>query len=201
MRAVVAIPIVAAGLLLWLAASSTAAPIRAATTVQRQLAVSDGWLLAHGYDPARPNAPPLRRTSDPVAIARPSAATRAWSVQREPSSSRTPVVAAEGGGADFVVDSRGTAIPTDAARLQAGLEDSGAFQDVSTNPATSRKFVGLDDGDPIRIRVEKGHFDDPSYTGPEDPLHAVDHLHVERRANGATGPWTEIWKIPYEWPF
>jgi RHS repeat-associated protein len=108
---------------------------------------------------------------------------------------------AAGAGADFVVDSRGTAIPTDAARLRSGLEDSGAFQDTSTNPAISRKFVGMDDGDPIRIRVEKGHFDDPNYTGPNDPLHTIDHLHVELRANGATGPWTEAWKIPYEWPF
>lgn len=106
-----------------------------------------------------------------------------------------------GRGATFVVDARGTTIPTDPVRLRAGLEDSGAFQDVSTNPATSRKFVGMDDGDPIRIRIEKGHFDDPTYTGPPDPLHTVDHLHVERRANGATGPWTEAWKIPYDWPF
>lgn len=104
-------------------------------------------------------------------------------------------------GADFVVDSRGTAIPTDAGRLRAGLERSGGFQDVSTNPATSRKFVGTDHGDPIRIRVEKGHPLDPAYTGPSDPLHGIDHLHVERRANGATGPWREQWKIPYAWPF
>jgi RHS repeat-associated protein len=104
-------------------------------------------------------------------------------------------------GADFVVDSRGTAIPTDPGRLRAGLERSGGFQDVSTNPSTSRKFVGTDHGDPIRIRIEKGHPADPTYTGPSDPLHGVDHLHVERRANGATGPWREQWKIPYSWPF
>lgn len=110
-------------------------------------------------------------------------------------------VATKAGSADFVVDSRGTTIPTDPGRLRAGLEDSRAFQDVSTNPATSRKFVGVDDGDPIRIRVEKGHFDDPTFTGPPDPLHTIDHLHVERRLNGATGPWTEAWKIPYVWPF
>ena len=62
-----------------------------------------------------------------------------------------------------------------------GLERSAAFEDVSTNPTTSRKFTGVDDGEPIRIRVEKGHPDDPAYTGPSDPLHTVDHLHVERR--------------------
>ena len=104
-------------------------------------------------------------------------------------------------GADFVVDSRGTAIPTDAGRLRSGLERSGGFQDLSTNPATSRKFVGTDHGDPIRIRIEKGHPLDPAYTGPSDPLHRSDHLHVERRANGATGPWGEQWKIRYTWPF
>jgi hypothetical protein len=113
----------------------------------------------------------------------------------------TGVAAKEAGRADFIVDSRGTAIPTDPARLRAGLEDSGAFTDASTSPATSRKFVGTDEGEPIRIRVERGHPEDPNYTGPRDPLHAVDHLHVDRRANGATGPWRSVWKIPYNWPW
>jgi len=128
----------------------------------------------------------------------------AWWSPEPPGTSTTPdrsVVATEAVRADFVVDSRGTTVPTDPARLRAGLEDSGAFQDLSTNPGTTRKFVGVDGGDPIRIRVDKAHFDDPTFTGPPDPLHTIDHLHVERRLSDATGAWTEAWKIPYVWPF
>jgi hypothetical protein len=54
---------------------------------------------------------------------------------------------------------------------------------------------------PYRIKVEQGHPDDPNFTGTPDPLHTVDHLHVERRANGQTGDWGTAWKIPFPWPF
>ncbi len=101
---------------------------------------------------------------------------------------------------DFIVGPRGTTIPTDPQRLKAMLE-SGAFKDVSTKPGTSRKFVGVDDGEPIRLRIEKAHLEDPLYTGPKDPLHTVDHMHIERKANKATGAWTEEWKVQYDWPF
>jgi RHS repeat-associated protein len=103
------------------------------------------------------------------------------------------------GEADFIVGSEGTAIPRDLAVFKSGLA---LMKDVSTNPATSGKFVGSDsNGVPVRIRIEQAHPEDPSYTGPSDPLHTVDHLHVDRRANGMTGSWGSSWKIPFGWPF
>ncbi|MEI9961406.1 MAG: RHS repeat-associated core domain-containing protein [Limisphaerales bacterium] len=100
--------------------------------------------------------------------------------------------------ARFVVTESGTAIPTDAAELKSNLQ---LLKDTSTSPATSRKFVGADSQGPIRVRIEKAHPDDPNYTGPINPLHTVDHLHIERRANGTTGDWAPTQTIPYEWPF
>ena len=98
----------------------------------------------------------------------------------------------------FVVTPDGVVIPTDPKILKENLDK---LTDTSTNPATSRKFVGEDSNGPLRVRVEKGHLDDPNYTGPPDPLHTEDHLHVDRRKNGNTGKWKSKEKTPYAWPF
>lgn len=45
------------------------------------------------------------------------------------------------------------------------------------------------DGTPVRIMVEQGQPADPNFSGTPDPLHTVDHLHVDVRANGMTGKW------------
>ncbi len=97
-----------------------------------------------------------------------------------------------------IVTPDGVAIPSQAAELKKVL---GNLQETSTNPDSSRKFVGADSLGPIRIRVEKAHPADPGFTGTPDPLHTVDHLHIDRRENGATGPWYSKEKVPYEWPF
>jgi hypothetical protein len=101
-------------------------------------------------------------------------------------------------GPGYVVTPNGTVIPTDPDELLNNLQN---LTDVSTNPATSRKFEGTDSNGPVRVRVEQGHFDDPAYTGPEDPMHTVDHMHIDRRAKGSTGKWKSNEKIPCEWPF
>jgi len=75
------------------------------------------------------------------------------------------------------------------------------LSEASTNPATSRKFVGNDSSGPLRVRIEKGHPADPNFKGKPDPLHTVDHLHIDRRANGNTGPWSSQEKTGYGWPF
>lgn len=101
--------------------------------------------------------------------------------------------------APIVVGPDGIAVPTDADELKRGLS---LLQDASTNPVASRKFVGTDSsGLPLRIRIERAHPESPSYTGPIDSLHVVDHLHLDRRANGATGSWSSSWKIPLDWPW
>ena len=68
---------------------------------------------------------------------------------RAPDYDRTAVgssVAAETGGADFVVDSPGTAIPADAARLRAGLEQRGVSLTAwdATNPASAWRRASAD---------------------------------------------------------
>jgi RHS repeat-associated protein len=100
--------------------------------------------------------------------------------------------------ARFAVTENGIAIPTNSAELRANLS---RLSEVSTSPATSRKFVGVDSQGPVRVRVERAHPDDPNFTGTSDPLHTVDHLHIDRRANGQTGPWGSAEKGPYDWPF
>lgn len=99
---------------------------------------------------------------------------------------------------DFIVTPDGVAIPMDPATLKSGLSN---LTETSTNPSTSRKFVSEDAQGPIRIRIEKAHPSDPNFTGTPDPLHTVDHLHIDRRANGQTGKWDSEQKIEYEWPF
>jgi RHS repeat-associated protein len=109
-----------------------------------------------------------------------------------------PAPAASGGQTRFVVTESGVAIPTNPAELRSNLSQ---LPESSTNPATSRKFVGTDSQGPIRVRVEQAHPDDPTYQGPPDPLHTVDHLHIDRRANGQTGSWGSEEKVSYDWPF
>lgn len=118
--------------------------------------------------------------------------------------SEAPPNGGAGGGAaakkepDFVVTEDGVAIPKDPDKLKDGL---GKLDDVSTSPDTSRKFTGQDDKGPIRIRIEKGHAPDPNFKGTPDPLHTVDHMHIDRRRNGSSGPWESKEKLPYDWPF
>jgi hypothetical protein len=75
------------------------------------------------------------------------------------------------------------------------------LKDTSTKPQESRKFVGADSQGPIRVRIEKAHEHDQNFSGTPDPLHTVDHLHIDRRANGQTGSWGSEEKVPYAWPF
>jgi RHS repeat-associated protein len=98
----------------------------------------------------------------------------------------------------FIVTPDGVAIPTNPDELKDGMN---ILQDVSTNPDTSRKFMGTDSRGPVRIRIEKAHPADPNFTGTPDPLHIVDHLHIDRRKNITTGPWSSKEKTAYEWPF
>jgi hypothetical protein len=108
---------------------------------------------------------------------------------------------AEGRVATFVVDSSGGAVPTEPGRVGEWLSNS-RWTETSTNPGSSRKFVGADsDGTPVRIRVERGHPEDAGFTGVPDPLHTGDHLHVDGRVNGMTGKWQSQWKIPMQWPW
>jgi hypothetical protein len=102
------------------------------------------------------------------------------------------------GTARFEVTPSGVAIPKNPAELKANL---GKLQGTSTNPASSRKFVGPDSQGPLRVRVEKAHPADPNFTGTADPLHTADHMHIDRRANVQTGPWSSSEKVPYDWPF
>jgi len=101
-------------------------------------------------------------------------------------------------GPGYIVTPGGVVIPTDPDELQNALQN---LTDTSTNPATSRKFVGEDSNGPMRVRIEQGHPEDPTFTGPEDPLHTVDHMHIDRRENGLTGKWGSEEKIPCSWPF
>jgi len=98
----------------------------------------------------------------------------------------------------FLVTESGVAVPTEAAKLKANMQ---LLQETSTSPATARKFLGTDSQGPLRVRIEQAHPSTPGYTGPIDPLHTVDHLHIDRRLNGTTGPWQSNEKLPYGWPF
>lgn len=98
----------------------------------------------------------------------------------------------------FLVTESGVAVPTSAAELKANMQ---LLQEASTKPATARKFLGTDSQGPLRVRIEQAHPSTPGYTGPIDPLHTVDHLHIDRRLNGTTGPWQSSEKLPYDWPF
>jgi RHS repeat-associated protein len=98
----------------------------------------------------------------------------------------------------FEVTPSGVAIPTSADELTSNMR---ALTETSTNPSSSRKFVGTDSQGPLRVRVERAHPVDPNFTGTPDPLHTVDHLHLDRRANGETGHWSSSEKVSYEWPF
>jgi hypothetical protein len=105
---------------------------------------------------------------------------------------------AETAASRYAVTESGVAVPTEAAELKANMQ---LLQETSSNPATARKFVGADSQGPLRVRIEQGHPSTPGYTGPIDPLHTIDHLHIDRRLNGATGPWQSKEKISYVWPF
>lgn len=54
---------------------------------------------------------------------------------------------------------------------------------------------------PVRVRVEKALPEDPDFEGRLDPLHVVDHLHIDRRRNVDSGPWKSAEKVGYDWPF
>jgi RHS repeat-associated protein len=99
---------------------------------------------------------------------------------------------------DYIVTPGGVAIPAKPDELKSNL---GKLTDTSTNPTSSRKFVGEDSSGPMRVRVEKGHPADPNFKGKVDPLHTVDHLHIDRREKGMTGPWFSQEKTLYDWPF
>ncbi len=100
--------------------------------------------------------------------------------------------------ARFIVTESGVAIPTDAGELRSNLK---LLNEQSTNPASSRKFIGEDSQGPLRVRVEKAHAADPSFSGTPDPLHTVDHLHIDRRSKVTSGPWGSDEKVAYDWPF
>lgn len=100
--------------------------------------------------------------------------------------------------ARYEVTPSGVVIPKNPTELKSNL---GKLTDKSTNPASSRKFVGTDSQGPVRVRVEKAHPDNPNFTGTPDPLHTVDHMHIDRRANGQTGSWKSDEKVPLDWPF
>ncbi len=102
------------------------------------------------------------------------------------------------GRARFEVTESGVAIPTDSKELRSNLSQ---LNDVSTSPDKSRKFTGTDSQGPVRVRVEKAHPEDPNFSGTPDPLHTVDHLHIDRRKNGETGKWGSAEKVQYDWPF
>jgi hypothetical protein len=100
--------------------------------------------------------------------------------------------------ARFEVTPNGVAIPRNPAELKSNLSH---LEDVSAESTTSKKFQGRDSSGPVRVRVEKAHPNDPSFNGTPDPLHNVDHVHIDRRAKGETGPWKSTEKAPYGWPF
>jgi hypothetical protein len=100
---------------------------------------------------------------------------------------------------DFVVTESGVAIPKDSKTLKNNLDT--AFQDVSTNPNSSRKFHGEDAQGSLRVRIEKAHPNDPNFKGTPDPLHSVDHIHIDRRTDKTSGAFKSKEKTDYEWPF
>lgn len=111
---------------------------------------------------------------------------------------RSAYVAAKDSKPAYIVTPRGVAIPTNPAELQSNLS---VLTEQSVNPASSRKFIGQDSLGPLRIRIEKAHPPDPNFTGVPDPLHTVDHIHIERRVNVNSGAWYSQEKTSYEWPF
>ncbi len=117
---------------------------------------------------------------------------------RAPPIAEAGFVAAKTTAPRFLVTESGVAVPTSAAELKANMQ---LLQEASTKPATARKFLGTDSQGPLRVRIEQAHPSTPGYTGPIDPLHTVDHLHIDRRLNGTTGPWQSSEKLPYDWPF
>ena len=54
------------------------------------------------------------------------------------------------------------------------------------------KYIGEDSNGPIRIRTNEMHMSDPDFTGVPNPMHTAPHFHIERRVNGLTGKWKEI---------
>jgi len=101
-------------------------------------------------------------------------------------------------GVGFIVTPDGVTIPKNVNVLTENLKYLD-FQPTSTT--TSLKYVGYDELGPIRIRIEKAHSEDKNFIGPIDPLHTVDHLHIDRRQNITTGPFKSKEKIEYEFPF
>jgi RHS repeat-associated protein len=109
-----------------------------------------------------------------------------------------PGALSSGTGPRFEVTEGGIAIPRDAAELKSNMS---RLVDKTTDAAKHRKFVGADSEGPVRVRIEKAHPADPNFTGTPNPLHAVDHMHIERRANGQTGDWGPKETVPRAWPF
>lgn len=115
-----------------------------------------------------------------------------------PSATEETLPAAPRDRARFEVSESGVAIPTHPAELRSNLSK---LHDVSTEPEKSRKATGTDRQGPVRVRVEKAHPETPDFAGTPDPLHVVDHLHIDRRKNVTSGPWKSTEKTQYDWPF
>lgn len=86
--------------------------------------------------------------------------------------------------ADFYVTPTGEAIPAS----RAGFEEN-----LSKLERIDGKYYGSDSQGPIRVRSNEVHIDDPSYTGPKNPVHVQPHFHIDRRRKGRTGPWGEVY--------
>lgn len=86
--------------------------------------------------------------------------------------------------ADFYVTPTGEAIPAS----KAGFEEN-----LSKLELKDGKYYGSDSQGPIRVRSNEVHIDDPSYTGPKNPVHVQPHFHIDRRRKGRTGPWGEVY--------
>jgi hypothetical protein len=73
--------------------------------------------------------------------------------------------------------------------------------EAPTSKPGGRKFTGADEKGPMRVRVERAHGSDPNYTGPKDPLHTKDHIHLDRRKNVNSGKWQSSDKTELPYPF
>jgi hypothetical protein len=104
-------------------------------------------------------------------------------------------------GVDFISTADGVLIPTNPDSLKDNLNKLEDVSGVVDDSSATRKFTGSDSDGPIRTRIEKSHGNNPDYTGPTNPDHNVDHLHIDRRKNGETGSWKKQSTVPYSWPF
>ncbi|MBL1230957.1 hypothetical protein IW492_17155 [Enterococcus sp. BWB1-3] len=81
---------------------------------------------------------------------------------------------------DFYVTPSGDAIPSTKDEF---------FDNLSKLKEENGKYIGEGTEGPVRIRVDDAHPQKPNFTGPSNPDHVVDHIHIEHRKNGDTGPW------------